>query len=63
MNQFNSLCVDEQTEPPREWNIQYPPVLIKYWNSPPKTIPVVSSIIGRLNYRAVDNGDVKFYSS
>ena len=30
---------------------------------PPKTIPVVLSIMGRLNYHAVDNGDVEVYTS
>ena len=59
MNQFNIFNVNEQTKPPWYWNIQPPSVQFKSRSSPPKTSPVFSSIIGELNNRAVDNGDVE----
>ena len=48
LNQFNKLHDDEPTEPP-------PASHFKYRTYPPKTIPVVSSIMGRLNYHAINN--------
>ena len=59
MNQFNALHGDEKTETPKEWNIQPASDHFKSRTSPPKTRPVVSSIMGRLNHHAVDNGDVE----
>ena len=58
MNQFNVLRVDEPNEPLREWNRQTPAAQFKSRNSPSKTNPVISAIMGRLNYHAIDNGDV-----
>ena len=63
MNQFNALHGEETNELPREWNIQPPEVHFKYRNSPTKTSSVVSSIMGRLNHRAVDNGDFEVHPS
>ena len=63
MNQFKSLHGDKPTDPPIEWESQPPAVQFKYRTSPPKTIPVVSGIIGRLNQNYVDNGDVEVYPS
>ena len=63
MNQFNSLHGDEPTDPPIECNIQPPPDHFKYRTSPPKTIPVVSSIMGRLNHIFIHNGYVEVHPS
>ena len=51
--------VKKKNEPPREWNIQPPAAHFKSRNSPPKTSPVISAIMGRMNHYAIDNGDVK----
>ena len=63
VNQLNYLNGNELTEQPREWNSQYPEAHFKYRKSPPKTSPVVSAIIERLNHRAIDNGGVKVHNS
>ena len=63
MNQFNYLCGDEPTEPPREWNCQPPKYHFKSRNSPPKTSPVVSDILGRPNNHSIYNGDVEVHPS
>ena len=55
MNQFNALLSDKQDEPPREWNSQSPEDHFKSSTSPPKTSPVVSSIMERLNNDSIDN--------
>ena len=59
MNQFNALHGDEPTDPPREFNSQPPAAHFKYRTSPPKTSPVISDIMGRLNHHAIYNGDVE----
>ena len=61
MNKLNALHGEEPNEPPREWNIKTPATRIKYRTSPPKTSPVVSNVIGRLNYHAIDNGYVEVH--
>ena len=61
MNQFNALRGDEPTNPPRECNSQPLSFIFKYQTSPPKTIPVVFDVMGRLNHHSNDNGDVEVY--
>ena len=63
MNYFNSLRGDEQTDPPREWNIQPTQVQLKPRTSPPKTSPVVLPIMVSLTHHAVYNGVVDVYPS
>ena len=63
MNKFNAFHGEDSNEPPREWSIQPPSSLFKYRTSSTNTRPVVSAIMGRLNYHAVDNGDVKVHTS
>ena len=63
MKQFNAIFGDEPTEPRREWKILPPSVHLKYPAYPPKTIPVVSAIMGRIHNIAIGNGDVEFYPS
>ena len=63
MNNFNALHGEEPNDPPRDWNIQPPSSNFKYRTSPPKKIPVVSAITGRLNNHAIDNGDVEVHPS
>ena len=63
MNKFNDLHGEESTEPPIDSNIQTPEAHFRSRNSPPKTSPVVSAIIGRLNHCAVDNSDVEVHPS
>ena len=63
MNQFNTLHGDEPNEPPRERNNQPPAAHLKSSTSPSKTNPMISAIMGRLNNRAIDNGDVKVPTS
>ena len=58
MNQYNTLRGDEPTETPINWNRQPPAAHFKSSTSPTKTIPVVLTIIGRLNYYTIDDGDV-----
>ena len=60
MNQFNTLHGEEPTEPPQDWNRQYPAAHLKYRTYPPKTNPLVSAIMGRLNHHAIGNGNVRF---
>ena len=57
MNQFNNLHGDEPNEPPGEWNSQSPEDRFKSRTSPPKTILIVSAIMGTLNHYAIDNVD------
>ena len=63
MNQFNDFHGDELTDPPIEWNSQHPSANFKSRNSPPKTSPMVSDIMGRLNHHAIYNVDVEFHPS
>ena len=63
MNQFNALHGEETTEPPREWNIQPPADHFRPSSSPPKTSTMVSAIMGRLDHRDIDNGDVEVHPS
>ena len=58
MIQFNALHNNEPTDTPRECNIQPPAVYIKSQTSSPKIIPVISSIMGRLNHHYIGNDDV-----
>ena len=59
MNRYNSLHGEEPNEPPRECRSKPPAAYLKSRTSPSNTSPVVSAIMGRLNHRAIDNGDVK----
>ena len=59
MNNYNALHGKEPNESPRNWNIQPPAANFKHRTSTPKTSPVVSAIMGRLNYNAIDIGDVE----
>ena len=59
MNQFNALNDDGPTETPREWKIQHPAAHLKSKTSTPKTSPVVSAIMGRLNHHTIANGDAE----
>ena len=61
INNFNALHGEETNEPPRDWNIQPTVSHFKSRTSTPKTIPMVSSITGRLNHHSIDNGDVEFH--
>ena len=63
MNQLNTLNDDEKNDTPREWNILPPAINVKSRTSPPKTSPVVSAIMGRLNYHYVDNDNAGVYPS
>ena len=63
MNEFNDLCGDEPTDPPRECNSQLPAAQYYYRISPPKISTLVSAITGRLNNCAIDNGDVELQPS
>ena len=58
MNQFNALHGDKPKEPPGEWNSQPPSAHFRSRSSPSRTNPVVSDIMGKLNHRAIDNGDI-----
>ena len=63
MNQLNTLHGKEPNKPPREWNSQPTESHFKFRTSPPNTSAVVSDIMERLNYNAIDNIDVEFYPS
>ena len=63
MNKFNALHGDEPKEPPRECNSQPPAAHLKSRSSPSITNPVISAIMGKINHRAIDNGDVKVPTS
>ena len=56
--QFKALYVNEPTDPPIEWSKQPPSAHFKFRNFPPKTSPVVSAIMGRINHHATNNGGV-----
>ena len=58
MNQFNAIHGEETKEPPREWKSQPPEAHFKPRSYPSRTNPVVSSIMGKLNHQAIDNGDI-----
>ena len=58
MDKFNTLHGEEPNEFPREWNSQPPAAHFKSSIYPTNTIPVVSVIMGILNWYAIDNGDV-----
>ena len=63
MNQLNDLHGEEPTDSPIELNSQPPEYHFKSMTSPTKTIPVVSTIMWRLNHHAIDNGDVEIHHS
>ena len=63
MNKFNTLHGEETTEPLIEFNSQPTVAHSKSSTSDPKTIPVVSFIMGRLNHCTIDNGDVEVHLS
>ena len=63
MNQFNALHGDEPKEPQREWNSQTPAAQLKSRSYTSRTNPVISTITGKLNHHAIDNGDVKISTS
>ena len=63
MNQLNALHGDKPKEPPREWNSQPPAAHFKSRSSPSRTNPVVSSIMGKINHHAIDNGDIQIPTS
>ena len=63
INQFNALHGEEPTETPREWSSQPTADRLKSRTSSPKTSPMVSFIMERLNHHAIDNGDVKVHTS
>ena len=63
MNQSNALHGEEPNDPPIEWKSQPPAAYFKSRTSPPKTSPVFSDIMGRLNNHAIDNADVEFHPS
>ena len=63
MNKFNEPSGDEPNETPREWNIQPPADQFNSRIYPFKINPVVSAIIRRLNYHAIDNDYVKVPTS
>ena len=60
---FNSLHGEEPNDPPIGWNSQPPEAHFKSSIFPPKTSPVVSSIIGILNHFAIVNGNVEVHPS
>ena len=60
---INEFHGDEPNEPPRYWKSKHPAFHLKYRTSPPKTIPKVLDIMGRLDNHAVDNSDVEVYNS
>ena len=62
-NKFNALHGEEPTDTPREQNSQPTVDHFKSRNSPPKTSPVVSYMMGRLNHHDIDNGDFEFHPS
>ena len=59
MHQLNDLHGDESTDTPQEWNSQPQAADFKSITPPSKVSPMVSSIMGRLNHHAIDNGDVE----
>ena len=61
MNQFNTLCGDEPTDPPIEWNSQPPEYHFKFRIYPTKTSLLVSDLTWRLNHHAMYNGDVEAF--
>ena len=63
MNQLNALHGDEPKETPREWNSQPLTAHFKSRTSPSRTNHLISAIIGKLNHRAIDNGNVKIPTS
>ena len=63
MDYFNTINGDEPKELQREWNNQPPEAHFKSRSSPYRTNHVISAIIGKLNHRAMDNGDVKIPTS
>ena len=63
INQFNALHADEPTEQPREFSSQPLVDHSKQRTYPPKTIPMVSGIVGRLNHHVVDNDEAEVHPS
>ena len=63
MDKLNSLRGGEPTGPQIKWSTQTPASHFKYQTSPPKTSPMVSAIMGRINHYAIDNGDVAVHPS
>ena len=58
MNQLNALHGDKPKEPPGEWNSQPPEAHFKSKSSHSRTNPMVSTIMGKLNHHAINNGDI-----
>ena len=63
INKLNALHDEEPNDTQRESNIKHPADNLEYRISPPKTSHVVSDIIERLNYHAIDNGDFEVLPS
>ena len=63
MNKFNTLHDDKLIDPPRDWTSQPPSAHFKYMTSTPKTSPLISAVMGRLNHHYIDNGDVEVQPS
>ena len=63
MNQFNSLYGEEPNERPRDWNTQTSTAHFNCRTSSPKTSPVVSYLMGKLNSDAVDICDFEVHPS
>ena len=60
-NQSNILHSKESNALSRECNSQTPAAHFKYRTFPPKAIPMVSSIMGRLNCHTINNCGVEVY--
>ena len=63
MNQLNALHGNKTTDPPIYWNIQPQAVQFKSRTSPPKSSPVLSAIMDRLNHHAIDNDNFEVHIS
>ena len=61
MNQYNVIYGGKPPETPIQFNSKTIAVHLKSCKYAPKHIPVVSSIMVRLHYHAVDNGDFEVY--
>ena len=63
MNKFNDIHREESNDSPWSCNRKPPAYQLKFSTYPPKTNPVVSDIMGRLNRYAIDNGGVEVHPS
>ena len=61
MNQFNTLYSNESNDPLLECNSQPPEYHFKSRDSPSKTSPVVSAVLGVINHHTIDNVDVEVH--